>query len=223
MVAAAAPATSRGRLAPVSGRPATQVAVAWFGALAGLAGIEHGLGEILQGNHRPDGLLIASWPDAAALQVLSGEPALTVVPDIRMSGILTIVVGLALAVWAVGFAARRHGGWVLVALSVLLLLVGGGLAPPLMGVALGAVATRIGVPSRTRPGAVARALAPAWPWLLATTLFGYLALMPGMLLATAWGVASEGLVLALATVAFAGFGLTLTAARAQDRLRTTVT
>jgi hypothetical protein len=95
--------------------------------------------------------------------------------------------------------------------------------PPLIGVVLGAVATRIGAPTRRTPGALGRVLAPAWPWFLAAGLAGYLGLMPGMVLADARGVASEGLVLVLATVAFVGLGLALTAARAQDRLRTAPT
>jgi hypothetical protein len=87
------------------------VAVAVLGTLVGLAGIEHGIGEILQGPVRPDGLLVMSWPDAPALEILSGEPAMTVIPDLLVTGILAVVAGLAVAAWSMWFAARRHGGW----------------------------------------------------------------------------------------------------------------
>lgn len=199
---------------------ATRRVVGVLGALVGAAGIEHGVGEMLQGPVRPDGLFIESWPDAAALEVLSGEPAMTVIPNLQVTGVMAIVVGVAMVVWSIGFTARRHGGIILIGLSVMLLLVGGGLAPPIMGIVLGAVAARSGTASRRRPGPLASRVAPAWPWFLATALVGYLGLMPGMLLAHEWGVANESLVIVLGIVAFAGFGLALATARVHDRLQT---
>jgi hypothetical protein len=62
-------------------------------------------------------------------------------------------------------------------------------------------------------------LAAAWPWFLAGAALGYLGLVPGMPLASLIGVASEGLVIGLATFAFANLALALTAARAHDRLQ----
>jgi hypothetical protein len=135
---------SRHAVVPATGRRATRVVVGALGALVGLAGVEHGVGEVLQGPGRPEGLVIESWPDAAAFEVLSGEPAMTVVPDLQVTGVLAILVGLTVAVWSIWFVGRRRGGLVLIGLSVLLLLVGGGLFPPLMGIALGAVASRMG-------------------------------------------------------------------------------
>jgi hypothetical protein len=38
------------------------ITVSTFGALAGLAGIEHGIGEVLQGNIAPEGPVVLSWP-----------------------------------------------------------------------------------------------------------------------------------------------------------------
>lgn len=217
----AVPRRTAGRRAmPGRRRSATAVVVAVLGALVGLAGVEHGIGEMLQGPVRPDGLFILSWPDAAALEVLSGEPAMTVVPNLSVTGVLAVLVGLAVAVWSIWFAGRRHGGLVLVALSVALLLVGGGLVPPVMGVVLGAVATRIGSASPRSPGRFGSGIAPAWPWFLVAALVGYLGLMPGMVLAGAWGIASEALVIGLAAVAFTGLGLALAAACAHDRLQT---
>ena len=168
------------KVRPGNRRSATRVAVAVLGTLVGLAGIEHGIGEILQGPVRPEGLFIMSWPDAPALQILSGEPAMTVIPDLLVTGILAVVVGLAVAAWSIWFIARRHGGMALIGLSVLLLLIGGGVAPPLMGVTLGLVATRIGAAHPPRPGRLGRTIGPAWPWFLAAAVLGYLGLMPVM-------------------------------------------
>jgi hypothetical protein len=203
--------------APVRG--ATRLVVGAFGALLGLAGVEHGIGEVLQGPVRPEAVLIESWPDAAAFEILAGEPALTVVPDLRVTGVLAIGVALTVAVWSIRFVGRRHGGLVLIGLSLLLLLVGGGLFPPVMGVVLGAVAARMGRTDTATPRPLGRAIAPAWPWCLSASLVGYLGLMPGMVLASRWGWASEGLVLVLGVVAFTGFVLALIAAPAYDRLR----
>lgn len=198
---------------------ATRVTVAVLGTLVGLAGVEHGIGEILQGPVAPDGLFIMSWPDAAAMDILSGEPAMTLIPNLLVSGVLAVAVGLTVTAWSIWFAHRRYGGLALVGLSVLLLLVGGGIAPPIMGVVVGAVATRIGTTPRRRVGRTGRALAAAWPWFLAGAVLGYLGLVPGMPLASLVGVTSDWLVIGLATFAFANLALALTAARAHDRLQ----
>jgi hypothetical protein len=202
----------------LGGCGATRVVVAVLGAIVGLAGIEHGIGEILQGRGRPDGLFIESWPEATALEILPGEPAMTVVPDLLFSGLLAMVVGLLVVVWSVEFAGSRHGGAVLIGLSLVLLVVGGGLAPPLMGMVLGVVAMRAGAVPRRPPGRVARGFGRWWPWFLTGAVVGYLGLMPGMLVAHPLGIASAPLVTVLGVVAFANLGLALAAARAHDRI-----
>jgi hypothetical protein len=144
----------------------------------------------------------------------------TVVPDLQVTGALAILVGLTVAGWSIWFVGRRRGGLVLLGLSVLLLLVGGGLFPPLMGIALGAVAARLGRDAARPPRPWRRVVAPAWPWFLTASLVGYLGLMPGTVLASRWGWANEALVLELGAVAFGGFALALVAASAYDRLPT---
>lgn len=42
-------------------KSATKIVVSAFGIFLGLAGIEHGIGEILQGNIAPTGIVIKSW------------------------------------------------------------------------------------------------------------------------------------------------------------------
>jgi hypothetical protein len=200
---------------------ATRVAVAVLGSLVGLAGVEHGVGEFLQGPAAPDGLFIKSWPDAAAMDILSSEPAMTLIPNLLVTGVLAVAVGLTVTAWSIWFAHRRYGGLALIGLSALLLLVGGGIAPPIMGLVVGAVATRIGTTPQQRVGRTGRALAGAWQWFLAGAVVGYLGLVPGMPLASLIGVASDGLVIGLATFAFANLALALTAARAHDRMQAT--
>ena len=170
-------------VAPSAGS-ATRITVSTFGAMAGLAGIEHGIGEILQGGAAPEGVMILSWPDSGFFRILGGEPAMTVVPDLLVTGVLAVAVSLAFLVWAVGFVERRHGGAVLLLLSAVMLLVGAGFGPPGLGVILGLAAIRMNAPPGSRrsrqPGGLL--LARLWPWSYGAALISWLTLMPGMYL-----------------------------------------
>jgi hypothetical protein len=108
-----------------------------LGIFTGLGGASHGPGEILQGNVVPGALVIEAWP---TLTVLNGEPAMTIIPSYLLSGILTIAVGVLMAVWAGKFIEHKYGGVVLILLTVVLLLVGGGLVPPIFGFTAGILA-----------------------------------------------------------------------------------
>ncbi len=186
---------------------ATRLAASALGAYAGLLGIEHGVFEILQGNAAPDGVLInAIGPPCQSDAVWHAcFPALTVIPNLLVTGILAVVVGLVVIAWAVASVHRRGGGWVLMALSVVLLLVGGGFVPPFVGVVAGFAGTQIDAPLsrwRQRRGHALRLLAGLWPWPL-VILFVWL---PG-----AWllGTLFEDTMLALGGVLFFLFDLGL--------------
>jgi hypothetical protein len=103
-------------------RNATKVTVSTFGVLAGLAGIEHGIGEILQGNRAPGGVVIESWPESELFGIVGGEPAMTIVPNLLVTGILAIFVSVIFVVWVTMFVQRKHGGLVLILLSLVMLL-----------------------------------------------------------------------------------------------------
>lgn len=118
----------------------TRVAASAIGIFGGLGGASHGPGEMLQGNIAPNGLVIEAWPE---LTVLAGEPAMTIIPSFLVTGVLTIIFGLLVAVWAAKFVQRKNGGLVLILLSIIILLVGGGLFPPVFGVVAGIIGTRI--------------------------------------------------------------------------------
>jgi hypothetical protein len=153
-------------------RRATRIVAAALGVFAGFGGPEHGYFEIQRGNVRPEGLLIASMgPPCRSEEVWHAcEPAMTVVPSFLVTGILATLIGLVTMVWAAAFVQRKRGGLVLILLSVALLLVGGGLFPPLIGVVAGAVGTRINVPVTRRPGRLSTFLARLWPWALVAFL-----------------------------------------------------
>jgi hypothetical protein len=159
-------------------RKAVRVVAASLGCIAGFGGPEHGVFEIMQGHVRPDGLMIASiGPPCDPEKVWNAcEPAMTVVPSFLITGILATIVGILTMVWAIAFVHKtRIGGPVLIGLSIALLLVGGGLFPPFIGIVGGLVALFIHAPPRREPGPVSRFFAVLWPWPLVaffTWLFG---------------------------------------------------
>ena len=151
-------------------RKATKNTAIVFGIAAGAAGIEHGIFEILQGNTRPAGLMIASiGPPCVPEEVWNAcEPAMTVLPNFLITGILAVIFSLLILVWSIAFIRRKRGGLILLLLSVALLLFGGGLFPPLIGIIGGAAGTRINKPLPDKqPGRILRLAAKLWPWPLA--------------------------------------------------------
>jgi len=158
-------------------RKATKTVATWLGIAAGIAGLEHGYYEILQGNTRPPGIMIVSMgPPCAPEEIWNAcEPAMTIIPNYLVTGILAMLLGLAMIIWSVAFIQRDHGGLVLILLSIGLLLFGGGLFPPLIGIIGGAAGTVINMPITREPGNVARLTAKLWPWplvILMTWLLG---------------------------------------------------
>jgi hypothetical protein len=150
-------------------RKATKTVAMWFGIAAGLTGLEHGYFEILQGNTRPPSLVFPSMgPPCVAEEIWNAcEPAMSILPNFLITGILAMLLGLAMILWSAAFVQRKHGGLVLMLLSVTLLLFGGGFFPPLIGLIGGAAGTRINKPLPPQPaGGRLRFAAKLWPWPL---------------------------------------------------------
>jgi len=68
---------------------------------------------------------------------------MTIVPNFLLTGILAVIFGLVVAIWAAAFVQKKYGGLVLILLSIIMLLIGGGIIPPIFGVIAGIVGTRI--------------------------------------------------------------------------------
>jgi hypothetical protein len=117
-----------------------------LGVLVGLAGVEHGFFEILQGNKKPDGLLVDAIGSAHRFWEYSSEPALTIIPNMLLSGILAMIVGFAVTIWATYYVDKKYGARVLMLLSIILWLVGGGFAPVFMAIFAFIAASRIDRP-----------------------------------------------------------------------------
>ncbi|MGB7116194.1 MAG: hypothetical protein WBD56_08615 [Anaerolineales bacterium] len=149
-------------------RKATRIIAASFGIFAGFGGLEHGYFEMLQGNVRPESIMIASMGAPCVPQEIwnACEPAMTIIPNFLVTGILAMALGLVTMVWAVAFVQRQHGGTILALLSFGLLLFGGGIFPPVIGIISGVVGTRINMPLKKQPSFVWRMLAKLWPWTL---------------------------------------------------------
>jgi hypothetical protein len=154
-------------------RKATRISATVLGLTAGVAGIEHGIFEVLQGNTRPEGLMIASMgpPCVPELSWNACEPAMTVIPSFLITGVLAILLGVLVTVWSALFVQKKRGGLGLILLCIPLLLVGGGIFPPLIGIIAGALGTRIHKPLNPEgsrlSGGLLRSLAVLWPWSLA--------------------------------------------------------
>jgi hypothetical protein len=135
-----------------------------FGILAGLGGLVHGIGEVLQGNVATENLWIYSWTQGPIATNMGGEPGITIMPTLLWAGILTIVVSTALILWSAFAVGRKHGGLLLILLSLLMLLAGGGIGPPVIGILAGVAG--LAVSPRVKPHRPASALLSAlWPWL----------------------------------------------------------
>jgi hypothetical protein len=139
-----------------------------LGVLVGLAGIEHGFFEMLQGNVKPNGLLIDAIGPAQRFWEYSSETALTIIPNMLLTGILAIIVGLSVTIWAAYYVDKKYGARVLLLLSIILWLVGGGFAPVFMAIFAYIAASRINRPLNWwrahLPAFIRGFLAKLWPW-----------------------------------------------------------
>lgn len=149
-------------------RKATRIVAAALGLFAGFGGLEHGYFEILQGNARPPGIMIASMGAPCVPEEIWHlcEPAMTILPSFLATGILSMLLGLITMVWAVAFVQRKHGGTVLALLCLGLLLFGGGIFPPVIGIVGGLMGRKINSPVKKQAGPVWIMLAKLWPWVL---------------------------------------------------------
>lgn len=144
----------------------TRTTVSVLGAIFGVSGFFHGLFEALQGSTPTPGLMINAIGPAQQMWSHGTEPALTLIPNFLVSGIIAMLVGLVLAVWALFFVGRKGGAGVLLLLFILLLLVGGGVAQTLFFPFICLAATRINKPlswwRKVLPARVRQPLARLW-------------------------------------------------------------
>ena len=172
---------------------ATRIIVATIGVTLGIAGMDHGFFEALQGNTPTNGLIIQAIGAANRMWIHGTEEAFTIIPNFLITGLLAVMVSLAIMIWSVGFVHTKRGASVFGLLFVLLFLVGGGIAAQIMFVPVTwAVATRINQPlswwRKVLPENTRRVLAKIWPVTLA---LGTLSFLVGLFIAITGYVPGE--------------------------------
>jgi len=125
---------------------ATKTVASIFGGLVGLAGIQHGIFETLQGNIATNDFMIDAIGPGQRFWEYATETALTIIPNFLVTGILAVIFGLLVTIWAGAFIDKKYGAWIFGLLSLILWLVGGGFAPIFMSILGFAAATRINKP-----------------------------------------------------------------------------
>jgi hypothetical protein len=126
---------------------ATRVTATVIGVFFGLfSGVNHGLFEVLQGNTPTDGLVINAIGEAQRFWLEGTEPAFTILPNFMITGIASMIVGLAIIIWSLWFLPGKYGRTVFLGLFILSFLVGGGIGQVAFFIPAWAFATRMNKP-----------------------------------------------------------------------------
>ena len=156
---------------------ATRIFASTLGILVGLAGVEHGILEILQGNVRPDSIMTEAIGPEQKLWEFATETVLTIVPNMFISGILSVIFGILVTVWAFAYLGKKYGAVVLLLLSIILFLVGGGFAPIFLTILAFIAATKVNKPLKfwqsVVPVGFRNLVAKLWPWTLVISVISF--------------------------------------------------
>jgi cation transport ATPase len=202
-------------------KKASRISISAFGVITAFAGIEHGIGEILQGNHAPAGVIIESWPGSPFFRMLAGEPAMTIIPNLLATGILTILTTLFFLLWSTLWNHKKIAGWMMILSAIAMLLSGAGMSPPILVIILSVATIIMNTPSRSKrpyqPSRFQQLRAKLWPGSLIISLATWLLVIPGLPLLDYYGnVNNPTLVVVLVLFALGTLLLTLIFARSRD-------
>jgi hypothetical protein len=125
---------------------ATRVITTTVGVLFGFSGFNHGFFEFLQGNTPTPGLFIHAIGEAHKFWELGTEDAFTIIPNFMISGLLSMILGLAIIVWSLWFIQSKYGRTVFLGLFILLFLSGGGIGQLAFFIPTWAFSTRMDKP-----------------------------------------------------------------------------
>ncbi len=144
---------------------AIRIVVATLGVALGIAGMDHGFFEALQGNIPTPGLFVQAIGPANRMWIYGTEDAFTIIPNFLITGILAMTISLFLMMWAIGFIHMKNGVPIFILLCVLLFLAGGGVAQTFMFIPAWVVANQVNSPltwwRKIFPKSLRR-LAPLW-------------------------------------------------------------
>ena len=100
----------------------------YIGVLMGVfSSINHGIFEILQGNQKTSGILIQAIGINQRFWINGTEEAFAIIPNYLVSGILTVITGIAIVIWSLKYLDSKHGTMVFLALFIISFLNGGGI------------------------------------------------------------------------------------------------
>jgi hypothetical protein len=208
--------TASERRASRAGAPrvneATRRVATALGMAYAVAGMVHGLFEVLQGNRPTGGVFIQAIGPEQLMWRHGTEDAFTLIPNFLASGIVAMAISVLIVAWCGLLLRGRHGRTGLLLLFVALTLAGGGIGHIIFYLTAWAYATRMNRPltwwKGVLQGGVRTLLARVWlPALLASlalflvglvvSVFG---VVPGMtdpdaILAVCWSLLLASLVL----------------------------
>lgn len=193
-----------------------------LGTLAGLMGLEHGIGEVLEGYRPTESLFILSWSNSAFFEIMSGEPAMSIIPNYLFTGLAAILFSCIFLVVMAKLSLDRKPVRLLFALLVLMLLSGGGFGPPILGIIAVLISRKTNAPLRTwsrLPSKFHSVLSRLWPWSFGLCLAGWLMLFPGAALIVFFtGIDNALLMIVPILIAFAFIPVTLLLGFSRDIL-----
>ncbi len=140
------------------------------------------------------------------------------------TGILAILSSLAYLAWAILLVEHRQAGLALILLCAPMLLFGGGLFPPVLGLLIGAAAARLHAPPdwwRARfPAGLRRFTGALFPWFFGACILAWLAMFLGIgVLSCCFGFHSDTLIWALLVCMFGLLFLSAVSGIARDSLQ----
>jgi len=116
--------------------PPPRAIAATFGAIAGLSNMAYAVAEALEGHTRP----------TAVFFTLNGQPAITVLPDMLLTGVIGFCLSLTFTLCAILFTKRWQGGLAMLLISCLQIPFGAGLVRLFQAIIYSLVGTRIDRP-----------------------------------------------------------------------------
>ena len=106
----------------------TKTIVSTISIILAIAGLAHGIPEILQGNTPTEGLIIQAIGPDNRMWHYGTEEAFSLLPTYLSTGLAAIAISLVLIVWSLGFVHTKRGATALGLLFIGLFLFGGGIA-----------------------------------------------------------------------------------------------
>lgn len=192
----------------------SKLALSTFGVILGIAGIEHGIGEILQGSAKPSSMVFESWPNSEVYEVLAGEPAFTIFTNLSFSilGSLAILFSALIIFCSIAMLGRKKfAGILFFFLTVNLFLFGAGMAGPiLMGIPISILSTflRRSLKTKDKSSTKLKIIKSSFNVMYILSIVSWFSLWPGLVIVSSFYKFSDGessIVYILAAISFISF------------------